>query len=150
MKRIALPWIVLLLPACALCQATAPLEITVLESKATDQQYSNPAGLVCLPSGACVAKGESTGVTRTIFVKARIKGSESGITLTCQIMKQSDVKHCMSLLPGDHPAKAKGKDALIVYGWPNPIYKGDMSKAQKLEFRVDGRALEQGELTPTP
>jgi len=65
--------------------------------------------------------------------------------LTCELRKKGDEKHCSKLLPGTFQADAKGNDKVIIYAWANPIYRGDLSKANKLEYRVGGRELDKDE-----
>jgi hypothetical protein len=125
------------------------LQVTILESTTDTQSYDVPARLACIPGQLgplCASRGAETVNTYTIRVKARIVSSGLGMWLTCELLKKGDEKHCAKVLPGTYQAEAKGKDKVIVYAWANPIFKGDLKKATKLEFHVGARELDKDEL----
>ncbi len=125
------------------------LQVTILESTADGQSYDVPARFACVPGQfgpICASRGAETVNTYTIRLKSRLVSSGAGMWLTCQLLKKGDEKHCAKVLPGTYQADAKGNDKIIVYAWANPIFKGNLSKATKLEFRVGARELDKDEL----
>jgi len=124
------------------------VEISILESTADGQSRDVPARFACVPGQLgplCASRGAETVTTYTIRLKARLVDSGAGMWLTCQLLKKGDEKHCAKVLHGKYQAEAKGNDKVIVYAWANPMYKGNMSKATKLEFRVGARELDKDE-----
>jgi hypothetical protein len=67
-------------------------------------------------------------------MNAKINGVD--VVLTCSSAHE---KHCARFNPGKYMAEAKGKDELILFGWSNPIYRGDYSKATKVKFKVGAK-----------
>lgn len=137
--------VVLFLTAAAM--AGTKQEVFVIESVGNSQSYEVPASAMCLPGTygpMCGARGAATAYVYDVRIKARI--GDEGVWLTCRIVRNRDTNHCGNL-SGNHAytAEAKGKDRLIVYAWKNPMYKGDMSKATKLEYAISARPLEDGE-----
>jgi hypothetical protein len=149
-------WLQLLVPVLLLGGVPAAAQankvrIQVLESSSDEQDYNIPGRLVCSQLYGCMARGAETAAVYTIKVKARmVKASAQSppgaqadvepqgvaITLTCQLRKKGDQKHCTRLVAGVYSAEPKGKDKLTVYAWANPVYAGDFSKANKLEFSI--------------
>lgn len=140
---------ILLLAAISAGGQTSRVKIQVLESTSDEHDYNIPGRLVCTQLYGCMARGAETAAVYTITVKAKIVNSSAqgpsdqqangespgiAITLTCQLRKRGDEKRCSRLTPGVYSAEPKGKDKLIVYAWANPVYTGDLSKANKLEF----------------
>ncbi len=149
MRRCQLLVPILLLGGISAAAQASKIRIQVLESSSDEHDYNIPGRLVCTQLYGCMARGAETAAVYTIKVKAKIVNSsvqsppdrqandESpgiAITLTCQLRKKSDEKRCTRLVPGVYSAEPKGKDKLIVYAWANPVYAGDFSKANKLEF----------------
>ncbi len=122
-------------------------EIFVADSHDEVTSYNVPARALCLPGSsgpACAAAGPQTGYAHFISIKARL--GDTGILLTCAIRQKKDAKHCATLMPNhEYPAEAKGNDKLIVFGWMNPLFHGDMSKAQRFEYRIAPRELDPTE-----
>jgi len=149
-------WLRLFAPILLLCGLSDAaqadkVKIQVLESSSGEQDYNVPGRLVCNQMYGCMARGPETAAVYTIKVKAKIVNSSArstsdpgannespgvAISLTCQLRKRGDEKRCTKLIPGIYSAEPKGKDKLIVYAWANPIYAGDFTKANKLEFKV--------------
>lgn len=141
----------ILLFGTAAAAQTSKVRIQVLESSSDEQDYNIPGRLVCSQLYGCIARGAESAAVYTIKVKAKIVDPSAqatsdrpatvespgvSIALTCQLRKRGDEKHCTRLVPGVYAAEPKGKDKLIVYAWANPVYRGDFSKANKLEFRI--------------
>lgn len=63
----------------------------------------------------------------------------SARSLTCDLRKKGDEKHCTTLDPGTYSAQRKGDDKLIVFGWKNPLDVGNLAKATKAEYRVSAQ-----------
>jgi hypothetical protein len=153
MKTLAIvllaPVLFLNLPQQARAQSSKKLQVVILESTADTQSYDVPARFSCVPmqlGPLCASRGAETVNTYTIRIKARVVSSGVGMWLTCQLLKKGDDKHCGKILPGTHQAELKGNEKVIVYAWANPIFKGDLSKATKLEFHVRARELDKDEL----
>lgn len=145
--------VVLLFVAIVPTARAQKLQVAILESTADGQSYDVPARFACVPGQGgplCASRGAETVTTYTIRLKARLVSSGAGMWLTCQLLKKGDQKHCAKVLPGTYQAEAKGSDKVIVYAWANPLFKGDLSKASKLEFRVGARELDKDEEEAKP
>ena len=130
-------WVVLIL--CISAWA-GTVTIQVLSSNDNVNSYDIPARGMCIPGTygpLCGVRGGQTAYTHTIRVKAIV--NDAPAWLTCQIVKKKDLKHCGQLTQGNYTAEPKGKDQIIVYGWANPLYRGDMKKADKYIFRIGAR-----------
>jgi hypothetical protein len=125
-----------LLFAAPLCWAGKKIEIEIVSADLSKQSYDVPARLACLPGTygpMCAARGAETRTIGYVSMTAKINGVD--VTLTCNSARE---KHCARFTPGKYPAEAKGKDEVILYGWSNPMYRGDLSKATKIKFKVGG------------
>jgi hypothetical protein len=115
------------------------IEVEILDSDVTSNSYNVPARAICLPGTqgpTCGYRGAQAYTVGFVKLQATINGAKA--TLTCDSAHE---KQCSRFNPGKYPAEAKGKDEIILYGWHNPIYRGDLKKATKVKFRV-GAATE--------
>lgn len=124
--------------AVPLCWAGDKIEVEILSADQSTQSYDVPARAVCLPGTygpRCAARGAETRTVGWITLQAKINGMSA--TLTCNSVKE---KHCARFSPGKYTAEPKGKDELILYAWSNPMYRGNLSKATKVKFKVGAGA----------
>jgi hypothetical protein len=125
-----------LLLATPLCWAGHKIEIEIVSADLSTQSYDVPARFACLPGTygpMCAARGAETRTVGYVSMTAKINGVD--VTLTCNSARE---KHCARFPPGKYTAEAKGKDEVVLYGWSNPMYRGDLSKATKIKFKVGG------------
>lgn len=119
------------------CWASHKIDVEVLNADQSTQSYDVPARAACIPGTngpTCVARGEETYSVGFVHMDARINGVN--VVLSCNSAHE---KQCSRFQPGVHPAEAKGKDEIILYGWRNPMYRGDFSKAMKVKFKIGAK-----------
>jgi hypothetical protein len=129
--------LVLLFVSVLACWASQKLEVEIVSSDQSTQSYDVPARLACVPGTygpTCAARGAETRTVGYVQLSAKINGMD--VLLTCNSVRE---KHCRRFQPGKYPAEAKGKDEVILYAWSNPMYRGDLSKATKVKFKIGGR-----------
>jgi hypothetical protein len=129
-----LRWLCLLLLLAPVAFAGKKAEVEILDSDVTSNSYDVPARALCLPGTQGPMCGYRGAQTYTIgFVKLQAKINGVRATLICDSAHE---KHCTRFKPGKYSGEAKGKDEVILYGWANPMYSGDLKKATKVKFRV--------------
>jgi hypothetical protein len=117
-----------------LCWAGHKIEVEVVSGNQSTETYDVPARAICLPGAygpTCGARGAGTVDVDYVTLNAKINGVD--VTLTCNTARK---KHCSFFQAGKYPAEEKGKDEVILYGWSNPMYFGDFSKANKITFKI--------------
>jgi len=126
----------LILSAARCAAAREKLTVEILDSETSTSSYDVPAKAFCLPSTngpTCGLRGAETVTVGYVRLKARLNGAD--IWLSCN----SHDRRCAPFKAGNYSADAKGKDHLVLYGWRNPLYKGDFSKADKITFAIGFR-----------
>lgn len=110
-------------------------QVEILDSQTATSSYNVPARGYCTPNYLtggenCGVRGAEVATVGWVRLKARLNNVD--VWLTCN----SAQKNCAPFNAGTYTAEPKGKDKLIVYGWRNPLYRGDLKKATKVTFAV--------------
>ena len=114
------------------------IKVEIVDSQTATTSYNIPAQGYCAHNyltgmDSCGVRDAEVATVGWVRLKARLNNSD--VWLTCN----SNQRKCAKFNAGIYFAETKGKDKIVLYGWRNPLYQGDLKKATKVTFEVGVR-----------